>query len=80
MMKKLLKRIYFSRELRDLNERETQEMRSLQEKKLEIEQQRHHHQCFVEELDSHQLFEELFKEEPNIIQNIPMPKTESVFQ
>lgn len=53
---------FSSRELRELNERESQERRALQEKEDSINRQRHHFKCFVEDLDGHQLFEKLFEE------------------
>lgn len=49
------------RELRELNERESQEIRQLKDQEQLINEEKHHFQCFVEGLDDHQLFNHLFQ-------------------
>lgn len=66
---------HFRRELRELTERECQEIRQLKDQEQLIEKEKHHFKCFVEDLDDHQLFNtlfegELFSAEPQEIKEI----------
>lgn len=53
----------YSRELRDLNEREQLEIARYQREAVMAENQGHDFNCFMEDLSGHELFEQLFLDE-----------------
>lgn len=53
-----------SRELRELKERESQEISRLNEEQSLAKEREHHFKCFIEDLSGHELYEKLFEETP----------------
>lgn len=51
----------FSRELRELNERESQEITRQREQEVLANERIHHFECFIENLEGHDLFNKLFE-------------------
>lgn len=52
------------RELRELKEREDQEITQLRNEEALANERAHHYNCFVEDLGGHELFQQLFDDCP----------------
>lgn len=59
----IVKSYPFSRELRELGEREGQEIFRLTTEVQLARENAQHHECFIEDLSGHQLFEKLFEDD-----------------